>query len=77
MNTHELEKANCECEVGGESEEGEWSSGNPVVDWQDEERDLSKRNSEVDVKTAVIIVPSCLDICEAYQYLFSPVRPVI
>jgi hypothetical protein len=32
-------------------------------------RDLSTQSSEVDIKTVVIIVPGCLDICEAYQCL--------
>jgi hypothetical protein len=33
--------------------------------------DLRKQNFEVDMKTAVVIVAGCLDICEAYQCLFS------
>jgi hypothetical protein len=73
MNTHELEKVNRECEVGGESEEG-----NKVVGiWcliGKRRRDLSKQNSEEDMKTAVIIVPGCLDICAAYQCLFSSLK---
>ena len=58
MNTHELEKVNRECEVGGESEEGAKVVGIWCLIGKTR-RELSEENSEVDMKTAVIIVLGC------------------